>query len=194
MRLQDLRSAGWLSVLLMLIGMAGGCSTPSPHEEEAESAAAAAEPYRLAAGDIISIRVLGEDDLTRERIRLTESTALTLPFGFLDPRGKTTDELQRSITEALRGRFLVNPRVSVNIEEFRPFFIQGQVERPGAYPYQPGLNVRKAVSLAGGFKERASLTKIYAVREKSGGNKPVRVNLNSTVSPGDTIIVEESFF
>jgi len=196
MRLKHYCFLRWLAHLIVMVGMIAGCSTPAPQDGAMDGAGAAAvnEPYRLAAGDVISIRVYGEDDLTRDRIRLTESGSLTLPFGYLDARGKTIAELQQAITEGLRGRFLVNPRVSVNIEEYRPFFIQGQVERPGGYPYQPGLNVRKAVSLAGGFKERASLTKIYAVREKGGGNKPVLVNLNSVVAPGDTIIVEESFF
>ena len=59
----------------------------------------------------------------------------------------------------------MNPQVSVFVEEYRPFFINGMVEKPGGYPYQPGLNIRKAVSLAGGFKERASLNKIFVVRE-----------------------------
>lgn len=196
MRLKRYGSMRWLVHLIVMIGMIAGCATPVVQGDAVDSAGAPAadEPYRLAAGDVISIRVYGEDDLTRERIRLTESGTLTLPFGYLDPRGRTVAELQQAITDGLRGRFLVNPRVSVNIEEYRPFFIQGQVERPGGYPYQPGLNVRKAVALAGGFKERASLTKIYAVREKGGSNKPVLVNVNSAVAPGDTIIVEESFF
>ena len=161
---------------------------------EEAAAPASNEPYRLSTGDVISIRVLGEDDLTRDKIRLGDSGTLTLPFGYLEARGMTVAELQQAITNGLRGRFLVNPRVAVTVDEYRPFFIQGQVERPGGYPYQPGLNVRKAVSLAGGFKERASTTKIFIVREKDKTNRPARVTVNSAVTPGDTIIVEESFF
>lgn len=187
----------WLIILCCALGALGGCSSPAPTELDIREEAAAPAtdgPYRLSTGDVISIRVLGEDDLTRDKIRLGDSGALTLPFGYLDARGMTVGELQQAIANGLRGRFLVNPRVSVTIDEYRPFFIQGQVERPGGYPYQPGLNVRKAVSLAGGFKERASTTKIFVVREKDKTNRPARVTVNSAVAPGDTIIVEESFF
>ena len=68
------------------------------------------------------------------------------------------------------------------------------VERPGGYPFQPGLNVRKAVSLAGGFKERASLNKVFVVREGDPAQKPQKVDVNAEIGPGDTITVEESFF
>lgn len=187
----------WLIILWFVLAAVSGCSSPGPTAEDISEEAAApatSEPYRLSTGDVISIRVLGEDDLTRDKIRLGDSGALTLPFGYIDARGMTVGELQQAITNGLRGRFLVNPRVAVTIDEYRPFFIQGQVERPGGYPYQPGLNVRKAVSLAGGFKERASPTKIFVVREKDKTNRPARVTVNSAVAPGDTIIVEESFF
>lgn len=196
MRVQPVGATLWWALASLLALLLTACSSPAPIDEVAETAAASAsaEPYRLSAGDVISIRVHGEDDLTRERIRLSDAGTITLPFGYLDPRGRTVAELQQAITDGLRGRFLVNPRVSVSIEEYRPFFIQGQIERPGGYPYQPGLNVRKAVSLAGGFKERASLTKILVVRESDRTNQPARVTLNSPVAPGDTIIVEESFF
>lgn len=183
-------------LLAAILSWMTGCGSPGSLLDTAEDdeAPAATAPYRLAAGDVVSIRVYGEDDLTRDRIRLTDFGTLTLPFGYLDPRGMTLAELQQTIADGLRGRFLVNPRVSVTIDEYRPFFIQGQVERPGGYPYQPRLNVRKALSLAGGAKERAALNKIFIVRETDPRNKPVRATLNTSVAPGDTIIVEESFF
>jgi polysaccharide export outer membrane protein len=138
--------------------------------------------------------VYGEDDLTRDKIRLTDTTILTLPFGNLVARGLTISKLQKAIADGLRGRFLVDPHVSVTIDEYRPFFIQGQVQKPGGYPYQPGLNVRKAVSIAGGFRERASTSKIFVVRENDRTNTPAKVDLNSPIGPGDTVTVEESFF
>lgn len=168
-------------------GASGNSGTGPAH-------AAMVDDYRLGSGDVISIRVYGEDDLTREKVRLTESGILTLPFGDLNARGLTVKELEKTIADGLRGRFLVNPRVSVTIEEYRPFFINGQVGNPGRYPYQPGLNVRKAVSIAGGFKERASMNKIFVVREGDKNQAPAKVDLNSPVGPGDAITVEESFF
>jgi polysaccharide export outer membrane protein len=82
----------------------------------------------------------------------------------------------------------------VQINEYRNFFINGQVEKPGGYQYIPGLTVRKAVSLAGGFRERASKEKIFVIREDDPTQTPRRVDQNAAIHPGDIITVEESFF
>ncbi len=151
--------AGRLMRLMALLGFALGMTVAGSVFAQRSGAAdppvqpAVLEQYMLAPGDVVSIRVFGEDDMTRDKIRLTDTTILTLPFGNLVARGLTISELQKAIADGLRGRFLVDPRVSVTIDEYRQFFMQGQVQRPGGYPYQPGLNVRRAVSIAGGFKE-----------------------------------------
>ena len=119
-----------------------------------------------------------------------QSAASRLP----DLSGKTVGELEKLLTDGLRGSYLVNPRVSVTIDEYRPYFINGQVGNNGSFPYQPGLTVRKAVSIAGGFKERASMSKIFIVRDGDATNTPVRADLNTQVHPGDIITVGESFF
>jgi polysaccharide export outer membrane protein len=151
--------------------------------------------YPLGAGDVISIRVFGEDDLTKEKIRLTDAGTIFYPVvGEFRVLGLTLGELERAIDERLRGRILVNPRVSVEINEYRPFYINGMVHRPGAYPFQPGLTVRKAASLAGGFRERASRSRIFLISEKDLTKTPLRVDLDAPVGPGDIVTVEESFF
>lgn len=151
--------------------------------------------YRLGTGDVISITVYGEEDLKMQHVRLTDAGTISYPvLGEIQVRGKTVGDLEKILTEGLRGRYLVNPRVSVTIDEYRPFFINGQVAASGKFPYQPGLTVRKAVSIAGGFKERASLSKIFIVRDGDATNTPVKVDVNSPVYPGDIITVEESFF
>jgi protein involved in polysaccharide export with SLBB domain len=151
--------------------------------------------YRLNSGDVISIRVFGEDDFTRDKVRLTDAGTVSFPIlGEIPVLGRTVGELEIFITDRLKGRFLVNPRVSVWIDEYRSFFVGGMVEKPGAYPFQPGLNVRKAVSIAGGFKERASVDKIFVVRDNDAAHRPTKVDLNADVNPGDTITVGESFF
>lgn len=159
------------------------------------STSALLSTYQLRAGDVISIRVFGEEDFTREKIRLNDAGSVSFPFlGEVAVLGKTVGELQENLTSRLKGKYLVNPRVNVWIEEYRPFFVNGMVERPGGYPFQPGLNVRKAVSLAGGFKERASLNKIFVTREGDPAQKAQKVDVNTEVRPGDTITIEESFF
>jgi polysaccharide biosynthesis/export protein VpsN len=151
--------------------------------------------YKLSAGDVISIRVLGEDDLNREKIRLTDAGSISYPaLGEIRVMNMTIGNLEKIITDGLRGRFLVNPKVSVQIDEYRPFYINGMVDKPGGYPFQPGLTVRKAASLAGGFKERASVNKVFIIRESDPGQHSQKANLNSPVYPGDIVTVEESFF
>lgn len=151
--------------------------------------------YKLAAGDVITIRVFGEDDLSREKVRLSDAGTIPYPvLGEVKALGLTIGEIEGSITKGLDGRYLKNPRVSVTIDEYRPFYINGMVEKPGGYPYQPGLTVLKASSLAGGFKERASFSKISIIREGDRSNRPQKADINSSVNPGDTIFIEESFF
>lgn len=151
--------------------------------------------YRLGSGDVVTIQVLGEEDLKREKIRLSDAATISYPIlGEIKLFGKTIAELEALIRDGLKGRYLVNPQVTVTINEYRNFFINGQVEKPGGYPFIPGLTVRKAVSLAGGFKERASKEKIFVIRDDDRSQTPKRVDQNATVHPGDIITVEESFF
>jgi protein involved in polysaccharide export with SLBB domain len=164
-------------------------------EARAQAKSDALSSYRLNSGDVISIRVFGEDDFNREKIRLTDAGTVSFPvLGEIPMLGRTVGEIEQLVTDRLKGRYLVNPRVSVWIDEYRSYFVNGMVEKPGAYPFQPGLNVRKAVSIAGGFKERASVNKIFIVRDKDVAHQPTKVDLNADIGPGDIITVEESFF
>src|SRR5487761_1995867 len=152
--------------------------------------------YRLGSGDVISIYVLGEDDLKREKMRLTDAGTIQYPvLGEIQVKGLTTGELEQKITSGLiKAQYLKNPKVTVNIDEYRPFFINGEVYKPGGYPYVPGLTVLKAVSLAGGFKDRASKRNMYVVRDGTPNEDRKRVNMDSPIYPGDILTVEESFF
>ncbi|QDL56761.1 polysaccharide export protein [Rhodoferax aquaticus] len=161
----------------------------------AKPALASLSTYQLAAGDVITIRVFGEDDLSREKVKLTDAGTIPYPvLGEIKALGLTIGEIEKTVTNGLSGKYLVNPRVSVTIEEYRPFYINGMVEKPGAYPFQPGLTVLKASSLAGGFKERASFSKISIIREGDSKAKPQKAEINTPINPGDTIFIEESFF
>lgn len=151
--------------------------------------------YRLGAGDVVSIRVFGEDDLSIEKVRLTDGGSIFMPnLGELVVRGKTLGEVEKMVVEGLSGRILINPKISVSVDEYRPFFINGMVDKPGGYPFQPGLTIRKAASLAGGFKERASLNKLFVIRGDDPQQRQYKVELNTPIYPGDIVTVEESFF
>jgi polysaccharide export outer membrane protein len=151
--------------------------------------------YKLGSGDMISVRVLGEDDLRREKVRLSDAGTLSFPvLGEIKVKGMTVGALEDYITKGLKGRYLLNPQVTVSIDEYRNFYVNGMVERPGGYPFSPGLTVRKAITLAGGFKERASRDKINVIRDDDPKQVSRRVDMNAPVMPGDIVTIEESFF
>jgi polysaccharide export outer membrane protein len=161
----------------------------------AQAQQAEGSAYKLGAGDVITIKVFGEDDLSREKVKITDAGTVPYPvLGELRVLGRTVGELERLVTDGLRGRYLVNPRVAVTIDEYRQFFVNGQVTSPGGFAYQPGLTVAKAISLAGGLKERASVNKMFLVREDDPTKARNRVDMNAIVRPGDVLTIEESFF
>jgi len=153
--------------------------------------------YTLNTGDDIQITVFEEPDLSISAV-LDDTGAISYPLlGELQVRGLTVRELERKITDDLRGRFLVNPRVNVSIREYRPFFVRGEVANPGGFPFKPGLTVEKAVSIAGGFTSRASRSEFYIVSDNSpdgSGGERRSATLSSRIRPGDVIQIEQSFF
>lgn len=177
-----LRLASLCFVVVVLGCLAGACL-----------AADGLAGYRLSAGDKVRIAVFGEDDLTVSE-RVSDRGTISYPLlGELRVAGMTPAELETTVADRLRGPYLVNPRVRVSIEEYREFFVMGQVNRPGSYAYLPGLSVRKAISIAGGFTERASRNKVFVVSEQAPQDER-RVKQDDDVMPGDTIVVKESFF
>ncbi|MEG3754081.1 polysaccharide biosynthesis/export family protein [Psychromonas arctica] len=148
--------------------------------------------YRLDAGDEIKILVYDEPDLTIETI-INEDGNINFPFiGAVSVTGKTVPEVQKAIHDGLLGDYLLNPSVQVDIVTYRSFYIHGEVNQPGGYPYQPGLNVDQAIALAGGLTSRASVSKIYLKKSQTQGEQ--KVKLTYSVSPGDIITIKQSFF
>lgn len=150
--------------------------------------------YVLDTGDEIKIIVYDEPDLTVELI-INDDGFINFPLiGRISVTGKTTSQVQQLVHDRLSGDYLLNPSVQVDIVTYRSFYIHGEVNKPGAYPYQPGMTVDQSVALAGGFTERASKDKIYI--KKAVNNEVIRKNvkLTSSISAGDTITIEQSFF
>ncbi|GEM_PF-360080 len=150
--------------------------------------------YRLGSGDRVHIIVFGQKDLTGD-YQVDGSGTLQFPLiGAVRAGGMTADELQQAITSKLSPGYLRNPSVSVEVINYRPFSILGEVNKPGAFPYVSGMTVLDAVALAGGFTHRAK-DDDYTIRRTENGH---RVELHATgdtpVSPGDVIIIPERFF
>lgn len=150
--------------------------------------------YKLGPGDHIMITVFNEKDLTVD-VRLSDAGTLSFPLlGELRAQGMTIGMLQDFVTEQLKSGYLVNPQVYVSIVEYRQFFVNGEVNKPGGLPFQPGLTVRKAIALAGGFTPRASYTKIFIIHEDDPFGRARPVSLDTFLRPGDILTVEQSFF
>lgn len=127
--------------------------------------------------------------------RLNDTGLLNYPFlGELKVAGLSVTELEQLITRGLKGPYLVNPDVTVSIKEYRPFFLHGEVEKPGGIPYQPRLTLEKAIALGGGFTERASKKKISVIRAGDTNSIAKRIKLSDPVYAGDVITVNQSFF
>ena len=157
--------------------------------------------YRLGPGDYISISVYGEEDLSI-KVRIGSSGSISYPFlGDVAVRGLSAKQLESKLTSGLKGPYLVDPSVTVSMLEYRPFYVNGEVKRPGSYPFQPGLTVERAISIAGGFTDRASKSKLSVERDSvyldiDEKNTRVKrsVKLQDPVMPGDVLSVEQSFF
>ena len=150
--------------------------------------------YLLGFGDVIEVTVYGEDDLSMQ-LKINGDGPVNYAFaGKLSLASKTVATVEQEITELLRDGYLIDPRVSVAVAQYRPFFIVGSIRKPGSYPFQPGMTVRKAISMAGGLEERASSHKWFLVAEGASKDNRHKVRENDPVKPGDTIAIEESFF
>ena len=147
--------------------------------------------YNLGSGDLISIVVFDEEELTME-VRVAK-TPMSYPFlGQVPLDGRNLAEVEQQIKEGLKGDYLIEPSISISVIEYRPFFITGEVEKPGGYPFQPGLTLRKAITLGGGFTERASRTKMFINRGGDGSEQ--KIQLSDPIFPDDVITIEQSFF
>jgi polysaccharide export outer membrane protein len=149
--------------------------------------------YRLGAADKIKITVFNEPTLSGDFLVNSDGTVAVPLIGNVPAIGRSAVELQKAIEQRFADGYLKDPRVVVEVLTYRPFYIYGEVTRPGEYPYSAGLSVLKAVALAQGFTYRADQRKIY-LKRTSAGEKEIRVSADELIQPGDTIRVAERFF
>lgn len=149
--------------------------------------------YRLGTGDKLKVTVFGEEDASGEyEIDATGAISVRL-IGRVQVMGLSVSEVEQMLIDQYRSRgFFRNPRISIELVNLRPFFILGEVEKRGSYPYVNGLTVAQAVAIAGGFTYRASRSRITI--QRVGAPSEVPVKENDPVFPGDIIRVPERFF
>jgi len=150
--------------------------------------------YALGAGDKIRITVYNEADLSGE-FEVSGQGLLSVPLlGQVQVMGKTTGEVQAILTQKYGKDFLVNPSVSIEVLNYRPFFIIGEVNRPGSYPYVNGMTIINAVALAGGYTARANHDGIKIKHSNESTQQERDAKEDTVVMPGDVIEVAERFF
>ncbi|MCL4853719.1 MAG: polysaccharide export protein [Bryobacteraceae bacterium] len=161
---------------------------------EAPLAAQAPDAYRMGVGDQISISVLGEPDLS-VKVVINDEGSVNYPFlGEIKVLGLSLQQLRERIRSGLAPDYFVDPQVTVQVIQYRNFYVNGEVQKPGGFPWQPGMTVRKAASLAGGFTPRASRSKLTVIRETNRERQPEPVTVDAEVYPGDIITIDQSFF
>jgi protein involved in polysaccharide export with SLBB domain len=188
------KSASASTALLLAAVILAGCGG-GPNLPACPDTAAAAEGYTLGPGDRMRITVFRHEDLSGE-YALDGRGSLALPLGGeIQAAGVTTRQLEQAIGQRLESEgYLRSPQVSIEVLTFRPFYILGEVARPGEYEYKDGMIVTTAAALAGGFGYRANQDRIWIERRADGGSCAVQARLNSPVLPGDTVNVPERFF
>lgn len=150
--------------------------------------------YTLGAGDKLRITVYNEPDLSGE-FEVSGQGSISVPLlGQVQVVGKTTAEAQAILTQKYGKDYLVNPSVSIEVLNYRPFFIIGEVNHPGSYPYVNGMTVINAVALAGGYTPRADHDAIKIKHSNQTTEQEQSAKEDTTVQPGDVIEIAERFF
>lgn len=153
-----------------------------------------ASEYRLGNGDRVLITVYGQPELTGERV-VDGAGEVSMPLiGAVKAGGGTATELGTAIAGKLHPKYLNDPRVSVQVLGYRPFYIVGEVKSPGSYPYVDGMVVMNAVALASGFTYRAREDEFYITRAIDPDRQRRLALPHSPVLPGDLITVRERYF
>lgn len=180
--------AGLAAVCLLLAACSPGSNLPV-------LPATPAGPYRLGVGENVRVITFGEERLTGQ-FRVNDRGDIAIPLlGTIPASGLTTTQLEQSIAKQLTDKkVLLNPSVSVEVLQYRPVFILGEVAKPGEYPYQPGMTVLTAVAIAGGFTYRAETGYASILRSINGHAVEGRVPRGMEVRPGDVIDIFERYF
>ena len=152
------------------------------------------EEYKLGAGDQIRITVFNQQELSGD-YSINGGGQIALPLiGDIYAKDLTVKQVEQAIANKLKPDYLLNPKVNVQVLNYRPFYILGEVKEPQSYPYVDGMTYRNAVAIAGGFTYRAKEDHVMVIRMKDPKKQEIRLDMDEKVMPGDIIHVEERFF
>ena len=182
-------------IAVLALAACGSDPTPIVQDTSADGVGGRNTDYRLGANDRVRIIVFGQPTLTGEYM-LDGNGVLAFPLiGDVNAQGQTTGQLQQAIASRLDPDFLRNPSVSAEVITRRPFYVIGEVQKPGNYPYVTDMTALQAIAMAGGYTYRARQNDLYLKRLDANGRMiRVAATPETKVKPGDTVEVKERYF
>ncbi len=185
-------------IILAILAMAAGATASDAAEGTAPAVAERTVPvqdiYTLGSGDRVRVTVYGERDLSGT-FEISGQGKIAYPLiGEVPAGGKTVHELEKVIVTRLADGYLHKPKVSIEVASYRPFYIIGEVKRPGSYAYVEGMKVVNAVALGGGYTYRAREDRFFVRRVGDPKEKEVEAKPDDLIYPGDVVRVPERFF
>jgi protein involved in polysaccharide export with SLBB domain len=189
-------SSSPLVAKLVRISVIGALMVPdiSNAQVPAPNATPVSADYKLGPNDRTRIIVFGQPSLTGEFV-LDGNGVLAYPLvGNINARGMTPSQLQQTIAQKLDTDWIKNPSVSVEVSTRRPFYVVGEVQKPGSYPYVTDMNVLNAIATAGGETYRANMHDFWIKRKVNGRVVRVQATQESMLQPGDVVVVRERYF
>lgn len=187
-----------VTMIAALVVALNGCANDRPAAAPASIARLetpeVSRVYRLGIGDKVKLSVFGEADLSGT-FEVNGSGNVAVPLvGEIPAKGRGIGEFRELVRTKLAQGYLTNPKVSVEVANFRPIYLHGEVRSGGEFPYKSGLKLRDAIALAGGYTYRANESHVILVREGSAAQIKVALPADIDVLPGDNIRVPERFF
>ena len=191
-----MRCLGALAFVAAVVN--GGCSLMTSgfaSEDAPAKIVSPAEGYRLEPGNQVRLTVFSQDNLSGS-FTLDATGAIALPLvGSVPARGITAAELASRVENTLRKNgYMRDPKVAVEVQTFRPFYVLGEVRQPGEFPYMTGMTVLSAVARAGGYDYRAVEDEVELVRQVGDAQKEYRAVERTPILPGDIIKVHQRRF
>ena len=185
----------WFVTVSLGLGLGGCAAWEAPGYNLPPLPPAPRGAYRLGSGDQLTLRVYDQPQLSGV-FDVDDSGMISLPLlGLVPAAGYTAETLGAEIVAALKAKNLIlAASAAVEISKYRPFYILGEVNAPGQYPYRPGMTVLTAISIAGGFTYRAEQDYAGVTRDTGSGAVQYRASTLAAVQPGDVITVFERRF
>lgn len=181
-----------LTIMFLLLALSGAAF--AQETAPAASAVSADQDYHLGVADKVRVIVYDEPSLSGEYLVNANGSVSMSLIGNVPAQGRTASQVAEDIRTKLADGYIREPKVSIDVLTFRPYYILGEVKKPGQYPYSSGLTVLNAVATAEGFSYRADRKHVFLRRAGDDKEQRIRLDASVRVSPGDTVRIGERFF